>query len=203
VKYLLAIICMVIPAAAIAAGNPAEITFNQYLSAVDYFRDGKQSGCGLRATAETKADVWLNVLITVFLKHSGVTMGVAKVVARKANIQSGTSDKPEQSITFSSIGKIQKAWIEPSSGERLPNYRSGQSSHSDGYMTPMEFAATTKLLAEMSREDFRVGINLDEDQPDKVFAFDQRPDQIEINKLSACMHNLRNEIELNQRHQVF
>ncbi|MFZ5502207.1 MAG: hypothetical protein ACOY3V_01495 [Pseudomonadota bacterium] len=201
-KYLVMFIVALLPPLAMAAAQPVEIPLNQHLSAVDYFRDGRQSGCGLRATAESHDSVWLNVLITVFLKPSGVTLGVAKVVARKAHIGSA-GDESGQGITFSSIGKIQQAWIKAESGGQPTVYRNGQSSHSDGYMTPMEFAETTRLLAAIAQENFRVGISLDEEQPDQVFEFNQRPDQAEINKLSACMSKLRNEITADQRRQVF
>ena len=43
---------------------------NQNLVSVEYSSNEKQTGCGLRATAENKDHLMLNALITVFLKDT-------------------------------------------------------------------------------------------------------------------------------------
>jgi len=57
------------------------IPLNQNLAVVDYFGDGRQTGCGLRITGETQDYLWLNVLITVFMKGIGATFGVNRDTA--------------------------------------------------------------------------------------------------------------------------
>jgi len=169
----------------------AEIPHNQNLAVVDYFSNGQQTGCGLRATGETKDDLWLNVLITVFRKETGATFGVIKVVARKANMKDGAPVLQDGKITFSDLGKIQRAWIKSDSGKEAFVYKNGESSHSDAYMVNTEFASTVDLLVAVSQENFKVGLNRNEYGPDQVFQFDKRPNQDEAGKFSACMSNLR------------
>jgi hypothetical protein len=179
------------------------IPLNQNLAVVDYFGDGRQTGCGLRATGETKDDLWLNVLVTVFMKGTGATFGVIKVVARKVNVKDGVPQLQDGKITYANIGKIRKAWIKPDSGKEPLIYKNGESSHSDAYMVSAEFASTVDLLVAISQEGFRVGINRNEDGPDDVFQFDKRLDQSEADKLSVCMKNLRTAMEENKDKQNF
>jgi hypothetical protein len=173
----------------------AEIPRNQNLAVVDYFSDGRQTGCGLRATGETRDDLWLNVLITVFRKETGATFGVIKVVARKANMKDGAPVLQDGKITFLNLGKIQKAWIKSDSEKQASIYKNGESSHSDAYMVNSEFASTVDLLLAISQEDFKVGLNRNEYGPDQIFQFDKRLSQNESGKLTACMNNLRAAIE--------
>jgi hypothetical protein len=186
-----------------AAAAGAEIPLNQNLAVVDYFSDGRQTGCGLRATGETRDALWLNVLVTVFRKETGPTFGVIKVVARKANMKDGAPVLQDGKITFANLGKIQKAWIKSESGRQAAIYKDGASSHSDAYMVNSEFASTVDLLLAISRENFKVGLNRNEYGPDEVFQFDKRLGQIESGKLSACMNNLRAAIEESKSKESF
>ena len=183
--------------------HPPIIPLNQNLAVVDYFGDGRQTGCGLRITGEVKDDLWLNVLITVFMKGTGATFGVIKVVARKVNVKEGVPLLQDGKITYANIGKIRKAWIKPDSGKEPLIYKNGKSSHNDAYMVSAEFASTMDLLVAISQESFKVGLNRNEDGPDDVFQFDKRLDQNEVAKLSACMNNLRVAIEKNKRKENF
>jgi hypothetical protein len=181
----------------------AEIPQNQNLAVVDYFSDGRQTGCGLRATGETKDDLWLNVLITVFRKETGATFGVIKVVARKVNMKDGAPVLQDGKITFSSSGNIQKAWIKPDSGKQAIIYKNGESSHSDAYMVNTEFTSTVDLLVAMSLENFRVGLNKNDEGPDEIFQFDKRLSQGEAGKFSVCMGNLRAAMQEGKNKETF
>jgi hypothetical protein len=183
--------------------HPPVIPLNQNLAVVDYFGDGRQTGCGLRITGETKDDLWLNVLITVFMKGTGATFGVIKVVARKVNVKDGIPLLQDGKITYANIGKIRKAWIKPDSGKEPLIYKNGESSHSDAYMVSAEFASTVDLLVAISQGGFKVGLNRNEGGPDDVFQFDKRLDQSEADKLSMCMKNLRTVMEENKEKQNF
>jgi hypothetical protein len=181
----------------------AEIPQKQNLEAVDYSSGGRQTGCGLRATGVTKDDMWLNVLITVFRKETGTTFGVIKVVARKANMKDGAPVLQDGKMTFSELGKIQKAWIRSDSGKQAFVYKNGESLHSDAYMVNTEFASTLDLLVAISQENFTVGLNRNESGPDQIFQFDKRPERDGAGKLSACMNNLRAAIEESKSRESF
>lgn len=185
------------------AQDGVEIPQNQNLAVVDYFSDGRQTGCGLRATGETVDGLRLNVLITVFQKEAGPTFGVIKVVARKANMKDGAPVMQDGQIADSSLGKIQKAWVTSGSGKQAFIYKDGGSSHSDAYMVNTEFSSTVDLLLAMSRENFKVGLNRDESGPDEIFQFDKRLDRNESAKLSLCMKKLRTAMEENKSRESF
>jgi hypothetical protein len=202
-KYWVLLFGVLLSAHALADSSAPVIPLNQNLAVVDYFGDGRQTGCGLRATGETKDDLWLNVLITVFMKGTGATFGVIKVVARKVNVKDGVPLLQDGKITYANIGKIRKAWIKPDSGKEPLIYKNGESSHSDAYMVSAEFASTVDLLVAISQESFKVGLNRNEDGPDDVFQFDKRLDQSEADKLSVCMKNLRTAMEENKDKQNF
>ncbi|MGA7748910.1 MAG: hypothetical protein WCA63_02060 [Gallionella sp.] len=176
---------------------------NQNLAVVDYFSDGRQTGCGLRATGETRDDLWLNVLITVFRKETGATFGVIKVVARQANIKDGAPVLQDGKMTFSDLGKIKKAWIKSDTGKQAMVFKNGESSHSDAYMVNTEFASTVDLLVAISQENFKVGLNRNGYGPDQIFQFDKPLVKEEAGKLSVCMNNLRAAIEENKRKESF
>jgi hypothetical protein len=180
-----------------------EIPLNQNLAVVDYFNDGRQTGCGLRATGETSDGLRLNVLITVFQKETGHTFGVIKVVARKANMKDGAPVLKDGQIADSSPGKIQKAWVTSGSGKQAFIYKDGGSSHSDAFMVNTEFSSTVDLLLAMSQENFKVGLNRNESGPDEVFQFDKRLGRDESAKLSLCMKKLRTAMEENKRKENF
>jgi hypothetical protein len=179
------------------------IPLNQNLAVVDYFGDDRQAGCGLRITGETKDDLWLNVLITVFMKGTGATFGVIKVVARKVNVKDDVPLLQDGKITYANIGKIRKAWIKPDSVKEPLIYKNGELSHNDAYMVSADFASTMDLLVAISQESFKVGLNRNEDGPDDVFQFDKRLDQSEADRLFSCMNNLRVAIEGNKRKESF
>lgn len=202
-KYWVLLFCVLISAHALADSSAPVTPLNQNLAVVDYFGDGQQTGCGLRATGETNDHVWLNVLITVFRKETGATFGVIKVVARKVNTKDGVPLLQDGKITYANIGKIRKAWIKPDSGKEPLIYKNGESSHSDAYMVNTEFASTVDLLVAMSQEDFKVGLNRNESGPDEIFLFDKRLGQDEAGKLSVCMKNLRAAMEENKSKQSF
>ncbi|MBI3222972.1 MAG: hypothetical protein HYZ46_07935 [Nitrosomonadales bacterium] len=187
----------VVPAAVPDAVAP----LNQILSSVEYFREGRQSGCGLRATGDTKDNIWLNVLVTVFVKDNGATYGVVKVVARQVEMKDGVPLLRDGKMSYLSRGRISKAWIQPQSGRQPLIHQNGESPHSDGYMATVEFASTMDLLVAMAREDFKVGLSRDE--ADELYAFDQRLSQYEAKKLSTCMANLRAQIEERKIQNIF
>jgi hypothetical protein len=191
--FIWSILCVRADAAAIMPVVP----LNQDLVTVDYMKDGKQSGCGLRATGSTRDDVWLNVLVNVFMQEPGVTFGMLKVVARKINMENGAPVLQNGKLSYSSIGKIRKAWIRTDSGVQPTFYRNGESSHSDGYMTSMEFASTMELLSAITHTSFLVALVRNEDGTPDVFRFDKKISPAEAEKLSVCMKNLRDNIEKN------
>jgi hypothetical protein len=194
-KPCVLLIGMLLSAQALADSPAPVIPMNQHIAVVDYFGNGRQTGCGLRITGETRDDLWLNVLITVFRKDTDSTFGVIKVVARKVNTKDGVPLLKDGKITYADIGNIQKAWIKPDSGKSPLIYKNGESSHNDAYMVSAEFASTVDLLVAISHENFKVGLSRNENGPDEVFQFDKRLDQSEADKLSLCMKNLRSALE--------
>lgn len=196
-----------IPAFSVAAPNdiliPAVVPHNQNLTTVTYFKDGRQSGCGLRITGETRDDIWLNVLITVFMKETGVTFGVAKIVARKVETKGGKPLLRDGRISYLDIGNIRSAWIKPDAEELPTTYESGGPSHTDAYMATVEFASTMDLLVAISQQSFKVGLNRGGGKLDEIYQFDQGIRRDEAGKLSVCMKNLRTEIEQNKRNKTF
>jgi hypothetical protein len=202
-KYWVLLFSVLLSAQALADSSTPVIPLNQNLAVVDYFSDGRQTGCGLRATGETKDDLWLNVLITVFRKDSGATFGVLKVVARKVNTKDGVPLLKDGKITYADIGNIRKAWIKPDSGKQPKINKNGESSHNDAYMVDTEFSSTVELLLAMSQENFKVGLNRNESGPDEIFQFNKRLGEDETGKLSVCMKNLRTAMEENKRKEIF
>ena len=177
---------------------PPVIPLHQELVAVDYFREGRQSGCGLRITGEAEENVWLNVLISVFLKETGLPFGIFKVSAKKINMKDGAPLLRDGRITYSSMGKIHKAWLKTESGVQPNFYKNGKLLHDDGYMATMEFVSTMDLLVAIPQASFRVGFNRNEDEPEEIFEFNKRINPNEANKLLTCMKNLRSTIEENK-----
>jgi len=202
-KCSLFFVAALISAEAFAATSAPVIPQQQKLSSVEYSSGGRQTGCGLRITGVAGQTVSLNVLITVFMKETGITFGVVKVVARNFNMKNELPNAQDGSAAPSNYGPIRKAWIKPDSGIQPLMYQNGKSSHNDAYMVSTEFASTVDLLAAISRENFRVGLNRSDDGPDEIFQFDQRISQEEAGKLSVCMNNLRAEIEENKRNNTF
>ena len=89
---------------------------NQNLVALDYSKDGKQTGCGLRITGEGEGDLWANVLLSVFIKDAEPPLGMFKVVVKKIIMQNGVPLLQDGKISYSSIGKIHRAWIKTDAG---------------------------------------------------------------------------------------
>jgi hypothetical protein len=171
------------------------IPVDQDLVAVGYEKNGVQSGCGLRATGSTNGDVWLNVLVDVFIQKPGITFGMLKVVAKKVDMENGAPVMKNGKLSYSSIGKIHKAWIRTDSGIQPVNFKNGESSHADGYMTSMEFASTMELLSAIPKSSFLVAYIKNENGIPDVFRFDKKISPVESRKLSVCMKNLRGTIE--------
>jgi hypothetical protein len=174
---------------------PPVIPTHQELAAVDYFRDGKPTGCGLRITGEAVENLWLNVLISVFLNETGSTFGIFKVSAKKINMKDGAPLIQDGRITYTSIGKIHKAWLKTKSGLQPNLYKNGELMHSDGYMASMEFVSSMDLLAAIPQASFRVGLSKNEGDAEEIYEFNKRIELKEANKLLACMKNLRNAVE--------
>ncbi len=200
-------ILIFLPQLAVAAPNdiliPSIIPLKQNLAAVEYFNLGRQSGCGLRITGETQDDIWINVLITVFLKDSGDNFGAVKIVARKVETENGKLKFRNGRITYLDIGKIRRAWIKPNSRDLPVVYEGAGPSHNDAYMATVEFANTMDLVVAISQESFMVGINRAAGKVDEIYQFDQRISPEEAGKLSLCMSNLRDEIEESQYRKIF
>jgi len=200
-------ILIFLPQLAVAAPNdiliPSIIPLKQNLTAVEYFNLGRQSGCGLRITGETQDDIWINVLITVFLKESGDNFGAVKIVARKVETENGNLKFRDGRITYLDIGKIRRAWIKPDSRELPVVYEGAGPSHNDAYMATVEFANTMDLIISISEESFRVGINRAAGKVDEIYQFDPRISSEEAGKLSLCMTNLRDEIKESQDRLTF
>lgn len=202
-KYWVVIIGMLLSVHALAGSTAPEIPLNQKLAVVDYFDNGRQSGCGLRATGVTKDDVSLNALITVFMKGTGAAFGVIKVVARKVNMKDGVPLLHDGKVTYENIGNVRKAWIKSYSGKEPLIYKNGESSHGDAYMVTADFSSTVDLLVAILQESFKIGLDRSEDGPDEVFQFDKQLDQDEAYKLSVCMKNLQTAMDENKDRQNF
>lgn len=202
-RYWAILFTMLLATQALADTYAPVIPLNQNLAMVDYATDGRQTGCGLRATGETSDHLWLNVLITVFAKGTGASFGVIKVVARKVIAEDGVPLMQNGHITYADLGAIHRAWIKPDGGKEPLLDKNGESSHGDAYMVSAEFASIVDLLLAISRKDFQVGISRNEDHPDEVFQFDRPLAQGEADKLSVCMNNLRAEMEASKRMESF
>jgi hypothetical protein len=202
-KFWILLFSVLLSAQALADSPSPVIPLNQNLVVVDYFSNGQQTGCGLRATGETIDNLWLNILITVFRKDTGATFGVLKVVARKVNAKDGAPVLKDGKITYVDLGNIRKAWIKPDSGKQPKINKNGESSHNDAYMVDTEFSSTVDLLLAMTQENFKVGLNRNEAGPDEIFQFDKRPSRDVIAKLTVCMNNLRAALEEKKSKEVF
>ncbi|MEQ1525560.1 MAG: hypothetical protein ABL911_02280 [Gallionella sp.] len=187
---------------AFASSSEPVPLLQQNLVSVEYFSNGKQSGCGVRATAENKDKLMLNALITVFLKDTGTTFGVVKVVARKAEMKKGVPLMKNGSPVYLNIGNVTKAWVKPDSAAQPKTYSRG-SSHNDGYMETVDFAGTADLLMLMTQENFKIGFSFNTGQADQTFVFDQWMDRREGNAFAACMMNLGNVIDENKKKRSF
>lgn len=180
---------------AYAASSSPVVPLDQELTAVDYAKEGRQSGCGLRITAQAGSDLWVNVLLSVFVRESAAPLGMFKVVVKKINMENGQPLLRHGKITYSSIGQIHRAWLKSASGVQLLPDESGGSPHGEGYMTSTEFMLAMKLLSTIMQENFSVGFSKAAGEPDVVFEFNKRITPDESGKLTACMQNLRATME--------
>lgn len=200
-KLLLLFLVALFSSASLAGTSAVVTPIVQNLAAVEYSSSGKQSGCGLRATGITQQNLSLNILITVFLKSSGATFGVVKVVARNVDPEKGIAQDGD--TTYKTLGKIRKAWIKPDAASPPRVFKDGQSLHNDAYMVTTEFTGTMELIGAMTRANFRVGLNRTGSGTDDVFQFNQRIMPDEESRLSVCMSNLRSAIEESKTSKSF
>jgi len=194
-KDLFFLLVVIFSTPTVANPSPPPVPVNQNLAALDYSKAGKQTGCGLRITGETEGDLWINILLSVFIQGSARPIGMFKVVVKKVALQNGEPVLQDGKISYTSIGKIHKAWIKTDSGIQLQPYANGASSHGDGYMTSLEFSNAMDLLIAMPQARFKVGFSHNESEPDEILEFDKRITQDEAGKLSTCMRNLRASLE--------
>ena len=190
-RYMIFLMGIFLSAHAFAGPPLPVIPKNQYLTSVDYAKEGEQTGCGLRITGETGDNLWINVLVSVFTRESGTLYGMFKVVAKKIIMQDGEPLIQDGKVIYSSIGKIHKAWIKTTSGIQPMTHEGGESPHNDGYMAALKFDNAADLLIALPQENFMVGFSKMEDGSEETFEFNKRITPDEANKLSACMKNLR------------
>lgn len=172
------------------AGQLPAIPMNQYLEALDYSKEGKQTGCVLRITGEAENDLWVNVLLSVFVREPGTLFGMFKIDVRKVVIRYGVPLIKNGKVIYSSIGKIHNGWLKTDAGVQLLAIKERELLHGDAYMVSMEFDNAIDLLSSIQQTNFRVGFSK-EDGADEVFEFNKRIAHEEAGKLSSCMKNLR------------
>ena len=192
IKYLVFFFGAFLPIQTLSNTLPPVVPQNQYLAALDYFRNGEPSGCGLRITGITKDDLWINALVMVSMKESGVLFGVFKIEPKRIIMRHGKPLILDGKVMYSSAGKIYKGWIKTDSGVQFLASKDGGSPHNDGYMAPMEFDNAINLLIAIPQENFRVGFSKKEGETEDVYEFNERITQNEVDKLSSCMRNLMN-----------
>ena len=186
----LLLLSLLFPLAAVAENAPL-IPKQQHLAALDYSTAGKQSGCGLRVTGEAAGDLWINILLSVFIKENAPPVGMFKLVVRKMNMQNGEPVVRDGKIVYEELGRIQRAWLRTGSGVELQPYANGMAQHGDGYMTSLAFSNAMDLLASIPQGKFRTGFSREENGPEQVIEFDRRFAPEEANRLNACMKNLQ------------
>lgn len=186
-KRLLLMMCAVVPANVLAA--PAALQ-NQRLAVVEYARNSDQSGCGLRATGDTREGLHVDVLLNVFAEEARGRFGMFKVVVRKTRPPGG-APHPEDGRSGTVIGKVEKAWLKTASGMKTVIREGLHSPHNDGYMARLEFDNAAKLLAEIAQADFRVMYSMEGDGAENMLMFNRRISTGEAGKLTVCMKRLR------------
>ena len=175
-----------------ALANPPSpvVALNQYQAAIGYFRNGEQSGCGLRITGETKDNLWINALVMVSMKDSGMLFGMFKVDAKRIIMRDGKPLIQDGKLRYTSAGKIRKGWIKTDAGIHFLANENGGSPHNEGYMAPMEWDTAINLLIAIPLANFRIGFTKNEDETEDVYEFNERITQNEADRLSSCMKNL-------------
>lgn len=190
-KHLIFLAGIFLSAHALAGPPVPVIPQSQYLTSVDYAKEGEQTGCGLRIIGETADNLWINVLVSVFIRESGFLHGMFKVVAKKIVMKNGESLTQNGKVVYASIGQIHKAWIKTGSGVQPRIHEGGESPHNDGYMAALEFDNAVKLLIALPQENFMVGFSKMGDGAEEIFEFNKRMPKNETSKLSVCMKKLR------------
>jgi hypothetical protein len=178
------------------ADNVPIVALNQNIAAIDYSKEGKQTGCGIRVTGEAPGDLWINILLSVFAGEPD-SVGMFKVVVRKVATQNGEPQLSHGKLAYSSIGNIREAWLKTDSNVALTPYAQGAASHGDGFMTSLPFSNAVDLLVAIPESGFKTGIVLDNQTSGMTFAFDQRISKDEAQKLTGCMKNLRDAAQNN------
>lgn len=186
-KRLLLMMCAVVPVNVLAA---TAIPQNQHLTVVEYARNSEQSGCGLRATGDTRDGLHVDVLLNVFVEETRGRFGMFKVVVRKTRPPDG-APHPENGRGGAVIGKIGKAWLKTASGMKTVIREGLHSPHNDGYMARLEFDNAAKLLAEIAQTDFRVMYSMEGAGAENTLMFNRRISPVEAGKLTVCMKRLR------------
>ncbi|MBI3903749.1 MAG: hypothetical protein HY306_12545 [Nitrosomonadales bacterium] len=180
--------------------NPAMVPHNQNLAALAYFGRLGPTGCGVRITGETEDDLWINVVLNVFMRETKEPTAMFKVVVRKVLKKDGIPLLQDGRAVFANLGSIRKAWLETGAGNRLQPATGGEALHGDGYMTSLDFGQAMNLLSEITQAEFRIGFHRGENEADTVFAFNQRMSQTEADTLTSCMKGLREAMEA-QKHR--
>lgn len=189
-KYLVFIFWAFLSAHAFASPPLPPIPLNQYLEALGYSREGKQTGCGLRITGDVGNDLWVDVLVSVFVMEPGTLFGMFKVNVKKIVVRYGVPLIKNGKVIYSSIGKIHNGWLKTDTGIQLFAIKNGASQHGDAYMVSIEFDNAIDLLISIPQTNFSVGF-AKEDGSEEVFEFNKRITHEEAGKLSSCMKNLR------------
>ena len=189
-KYLGFFLGTFLPVQVLSSPLPPVVPLNQYQAALGFFRNGEQSGCGLRITGETKDDLWISAMVIASMKESGALYGIFKIDIKKIITKDGKPLIRDGKVMYSSAGKIQEGWIRTESGAQFLADKNAGSPHNDGYMAPMEFDNAMNLLIAIPQVNFRVGLSKKEGETEEVYEFNERITQDEADKLSSCMKNL-------------
>ena len=189
-KYFVFIFWAFLSTHAFASPPPPPIPLNQYLEALDYSKGGKQTGCGLRITGEIGNDLWIDVLVSVFVMEPGTLLGMFKVNVKKVVVRYGAPLIKNGKVIYSSIGRIYNGWLKTDTGVQLFAIKNEASQHGDAYMASIKFDNAIDLLISIPQTNFRVGF-AKEDGSEEVFEFNKRITHEEAGKLSYCMKNLR------------
>lgn len=190
-KYLVLFFGAFLPAQVLSGTLSPDVPVNQYQAALNFFRNGEQSGCGLRITGETKDDLWITTLIIVSMKESGALYGVFKIDVKKIITKDGKPLIQDGKLMYSSAGKIREGWIKTDSGVQFLANKNVGGPHNEGYLAPMEFDNAISLLIAIPKVNFRIGFSRKEDETEQVYEFNRRIAQDEADRLSSCMRNLR------------
>jgi hypothetical protein len=159
---------------------------SQDFEAINYPSVGTPTGCGLRTTGVVEGDLWVNILLNMFVRPNG-SFGMFKVVARRIQMEDGVPKLKDGKVQYVGVGKIDRAWVQTESGLQLVINK--VANHDDGYMASLTFVNARALLTALTQENFKVGLRRTPDEPDGILQFTQRITAGELKKLSACMQS--------------